>query len=95
MEVPGAGDGNTANADFLELSTYYSVDPKTGEGAGVWGTKEAWDTDSTGVDLYTSGPFKLFGRGASIDGRRERLSELIVVGGLHRDRRCPGVDQHL
>lgn len=51
-----------ANADFLESSTYYSVDPKTGEGAGVWGAKEAWDTDSTGVDLYTSGPFKLFGQ---------------------------------
>ena len=51
-----------ANADFLESSTYYSVDPKTGEGAGVWGAKEAWDTDATGVDLYTTGPIKIFGR---------------------------------
>ena len=51
-----------ANADLLESSTYYSVDPKTGEGAGVWGAKEAWDTDATGVDLYTTGPIKIFGR---------------------------------
>ena len=83
-----------ANADFLESSTYYSVDPKTGEGAGVWGAKEAWDTDSTGVDLYTSGLQDLR-PGASVDGGRERLSELVVVCGLHRDRRRRGVDQRL
>lgn len=70
----------TASADFLESSTYYSVDPETGLGAGIWGALESWDTDSTAADLFLTGPVKLFGQKhqlmAGMNGYRNNLWSL-------------------
>ncbi len=50
------------SANFLESSTWGSVDPVTGLGAGIWGAREVWDSKTTSLDLYTSGPVEFLGR---------------------------------
>ena len=62
MEVPGAGHGISRQRGLPRILDLLQRRSEAGEGADVWGAKEAWDTDATGVDLYTTGPIKIFGR---------------------------------